>query len=303
MDPALSIIVCTYNREKYIGKCLQHLLNQTAEKGLYEVIIVNNNSTDGTDKICRDFISNNKLGNFRYVIEGKQGLSNSRNRGIKECASQILSFIDDDAFADISFAQNVIDFFNLNKEVLAIGGKIIPIFEGKRPSWLSPYLMPLVSAIDLGDKSKPFKGRKFPIGANMSFRKEAFSRFGVFNVALGRSGNSLEGGEEKDFFSRIKSAKGLVFYCPGAVVQHIIPGHRLETDYIQRLAEGVARSERTRLDGLSIKFKLLKLINELVKIGGTFILSVAYYVRFAPAKANMLLKFRYWVISGYFKRQ
>jgi hypothetical protein len=147
----------------------------------------------------------------------------------------------------------------------------------------------------------PFKGSGFPIGANMAFRKTVFDTYGVFDVELGRRGEGLEGGEEKEMFLRLKKGKEKIYYVPGVSVRHIIPPHRVELAYIKGLAIGVGRSERIRIRKSGLKEVLNKFISESIKTAGTIILSLGFLLKFQhPYKAIMLLRFRFWVITGLF---
>ncbi len=298
MNPEISIIVCTYNREKYLKTCLDHLKNQTLSADQYEVIIINNNSTDRTENICLNFIQEYQVDNFRYFVEKQMGLSFARNRGIKESKAGVLSFIDDDAFAYPDFSKNVVTFFNQYAGVNAIGGKINPVFEGEKPGWLSKHLMPLVSAQDLGTEIKQFSPNKFPIGANMSFRAEVFMNFGMFNVDLGRRGNELEGGEEKELFLKLKKTRQKIYYVPNVVVDHIIPQKRVEIDYIKRLAIGVGTSERKRIAEKGFLGVAKKIFEEVIKGLATLLLFVVFFFSLAYSKGLMLVKFRFWVLRG-----
>src|SRR5215210_4422246 len=94
--PYFSVIVCTYNRQKFIGACLHCLAGQTLPIGNWEVIVVDNNSTDRSASIIQTFISSHPQLPFRYVFEKEQGLSFARNRGIAESRGVVLVYIDDD---------------------------------------------------------------------------------------------------------------------------------------------------------------------------------------------------------------
>lgn len=298
-SPQLSIIVCTYNRDNYIKTTLEHLLKQDLNFSDYEVVIVNNNSTDQTDKICQFFLQENPSAPFRYVIEYDQGHSYSRNRGILEARSELIAFIDDDAFVKPSFGKNIIYYFKSHSDVQVIGGKIIPVYEGSPPNWMSPFLLPLVSALDMGNQPKAFTGRKFPVGANITFRREVFDHYGLFNVALGRKGSGLMGGDEKELVYRLKENNEPIHYVPSVVVDHIIPEKRLEMSYIMGLAQGVGHSEKERLANASFGQKLNRILEESVKIGGTLILFLWYSLKGQLAKGTMLIKFRIWVLQGF----
>jgi len=292
----ISVVVCTYNRAHYLKDTLVHLQNQDAPLDLFEVLVIDNNSNDHTRQVCETFYEQYKDFPFRYVMETQQGLSHARNRGITEARSDVVTFIDDDAFTTPSFISAITTYMSSHQDVIALGGKIIPRYENNEPKWMSNYLLPLVAALDLGDSVKPFPTNKFPIGANMSIRKGAFVEFGDFNVSLGRKGNSLEGSEEKDLFYRIKKAGHSIIYLPEAVVHHIIPAKRVSLEYIKNQAIGIGKSERLRTQHLGQFQKFL--FGELVKWGGSLILSLMYILTFRPAKGIMLIRFRLFVTKG-----
>ena len=299
----LSIIICTYNRIQYLPKCINNCKQQSLSKTRYEVIVVDNNSTDDTKSFCLDFKEKNPDLNFIYVNESNQGHTWARNKGIDISKGSILSFLDDDAFPNSEYAERIIHFFSGHPHVIGIGGKIIPIYEDDvAPQWMSSYLLTLVSAIDLGNKNIPFTGSKFPIGANMAFRQSAFEKVGKFNVNLGRKGNELEGGDEKDLAIRLKKSGETLMYVHDVLVDHIIPSKRIQIPYIRDLGIGVGKSEKKRLRKELFIEKPKKVLSELIKIAATLILAIYFYLQLKPAKANMLIKFRFWVIQGYFSK-
>ncbi|MGB1003005.1 MAG: glycosyltransferase [Salibacteraceae bacterium] len=299
MKPQLSVIVCTYNRERYIKRNLESFLNQTAKPCDFEVVIINNNSPDNTDGICTDFIQNHPEVNWVYKIETNQGHTYARNRGIKESSGKYLAFIDDDAFVRRDYCENIINFYEQNPSVDCIGGLIVPDYEsGAEPKWMTPYLLTLVAAQDYGNEIKEFHPRKFPIGANMVYRKSVFDKIGVFNVDLGRRGDGLEGGDEKDLIYRLREANGKIYYVPNVAVDHIIGEHRESMTYIKGMGVGVGTSERTRIKEDGFLGLLKKIIEETFKWGATFTLLFYYILRLKPIKGWTLLKFRYWVFLG-----
>lgn len=294
----VSVIVCTYNREKYIGTCLEHLASQTANPKDYEVLIIDNKSTDNTANIAKKFIEENPSVQAQYLLEENQGHTYARNRGIKEANGKYLSFIDDDAFVEQNFIKGIMEYFSNHIHVQALGGKIIPEYETGRPKWMSKFLLPLVSALDMGSSPKRFKGSKFPIGANMSFRKEVFEKYGLFDVELGRRGSELEGGDEKEVFIRLKRNNEEIHYVPTVVVKHIIPEKRIKIDYIKGLALGVGTSERKRLKKSSFSETAKKIWSESIKFAGTIVLFFAYTLQLRFQASFMLLRFRLWVLKG-----
>jgi len=300
--PVLSIIVCTFNREIYIEKTLDCLQNQSQKKEDYEVLIIDNNSTDNTASICRNFIDRNHLQNFHYFLEKNQGHTFARNMGIQEAKGEYIAFLDDDAMVELDYCAEIIRYFESNPGVMVIGGKITPVFEGNCPSWMSRYLWPLVAGLDLGDKVIEFKHSKYPIGANMAFRSIAFKNYGYFNTDLGRRGGELEGGDEKDMIYRLKLGGEKAYYVPSIHVRHIIPESRMRIPYIKGQATGVGTSEKKRLAKADLMTKSKKFIEEALKIAATFALAAYYLLTFKPSKGLMLVRFRIWVIQGYLRK-
>ena len=300
----LSLIVCTYNRDKYLYGALQCIAENGFPKDTYEIVLVNNMSTDNTEAECKRFEKDYPEVNFRYFVETNQGLSFARNRGIKESQGETLVFLDDDSYIQEGYLDRLQQQLVAHPEADAFGGKIDPVFEsGEAPKWLSKWNYSWVSAIDLGDKACPFKGKAFPIGANMGIRRSMLSKVGLFNTQLGRSKKNLMGGEEKDLFERIRQQGGLIYYFPDVVVHHVIPPTRTTKEYIMRMGEGVGKSERIRTLNVSRWKYLKRLFSEFVKWGGTLVLWLGFAITGQVEKGNILFIFRRRVTKGLLDNQ
>ena len=298
-----SIIVCTYNRDKYLYGALRCIAENGFPTEAYEIVLVNNMSTDSTERECQRFQNDYPDVDFRYFVETQQGLSFARNRGIKESHGDTLVFLDDDSYIQKDYLANLQKQLDAHSNADAFGGKIDPVFEsGEAPKWLSKWNYSWVSAIDMGDKVRPFEGKAFPIGANMGIRKAMLSKIGAFNTELGRSKKNLMGGEEKDLFERIRQQGGNIYYFPDVVVQHVIPPSRTTKDYVKRLGEGVGCSERIRTLGVSRWKYVKRLFSELVKWGGTLVLWLGFALKGQFEKGNILFTFRRKVTSGLLKK-
>lgn len=297
----LSIIICTYNREKYIPQLLESIAREDFPYSGYEIVFVNNNSPDQTAQRCRKFQAAHPEINFAYFEEKKQGLSHARNRGIAEARGNILAFIDDDALAHDAYLDNMHKAFQNRPEIFAAGGKILPLYESKRPKWMSRFLEPVMSVIDLGHKQKPFPRNKFPVGANMMFRKTVFEQVGNFNTELGRTGKKMLGGEEKDLFYRMRKADMPVFYLPDVTVSHTVPDERLTKAFIRKQALGIGESEKIRTQNFGQGNYGTAIFKEFLKWGASLILFVWYAAGLQYPKAAMIIKFRYWVSKGMLK--
>lgn len=294
----ISAIICTYNRERFLPKLFETIREQTLSRDQFEVILINNNSTDNTKQLSLRFRDENPNIRFTYAEETSQGLSYSRNRGIQESKGEYVTFLDDDAFLHKDFLKVTLDFFEKNKNAFAIGGKILLAYDASEPKWYTHYLGPLLGYFNLGDEVKKFPRSNYPRGSNMSFRKEVFAKYGMFDVKLGRIGRILSGGEEKELFSRIKGEYEKVWYVPQAVVYHSVPQERTTEEFIRSQALGTGRSEAIRIKSKGAGPIFGRYFLELVKWGGSLVLFVYYLLTFEPAKGIMILKFRSWVTKG-----
>ena len=152
----ISIVICSFNRGQFIGEALDSLSKQTLAPSLFEIIIVNNNSTDNTATVCKKFIDQHPELDVKYVIETNQGLSFARNRGIAESKYNIITYIDDDAYAKPDFLELIFNYFTKHPDTAGIGGKVTPRYEIKEPNWMNKYLYGFVTKVDLGDDIKLF---------------------------------------------------------------------------------------------------------------------------------------------------
>lgn len=298
MTPEFSLIICTYNRAQYIYTTLEKIARNDYPTDRYEIILVNNNSTDHTATECERFRHTFPEVCFRYYVEQQQGLSFARNRGIHEAQGDVLVFLDDDAFVSADYLSHLSAQLSAHPNVMAFGGKITPLFEsGHAPAWLGKWTYSWVSALDKGREVVRFEGNAYPIGANMGFRRACF-RAGEFNTALGRNKDNLLGGEEKDIFNRLKALHAPIYYFPDIEVQHVIPEKRTTTAYIRKLALGIGQSEKLRTMKISRKAYFRRLFSEAIKWGASGILCVGYMLRLQPTKGTILLFFRWYVTRG-----
>lgn len=118
----LSIVVATYNRAPYLLRTLESLARQTLSPGLFEILVVNNNSSDNTPEVVAGFAGSHPQLQVRMVTETSQGISYARNCGIASSVGQYIVFIDDDEEANPEFAKSYFCFFENNPGLDAAGG-------------------------------------------------------------------------------------------------------------------------------------------------------------------------------------
>ena len=289
----LTIVIATYNRAEQLMITLRSVAAQTADKAIWECVVVDNNSKDHTRGNIEQFIADNPSLNIRYCLETKQGLSHARNAGISNAQGDIIAFIDDDEHIVPEFVDSYIDLFDSVPQAMSAGGKIIAEYPSGRPKWMSKYAEePIANPMDFGETIKPFPKGRIPGGGNMAMRRTAFEKIGVFDTTLGRTGKKLSGGEESDLFERMKSKGMECYYVPRAVLYHIIPESKLNRDYFSRLAFNNGIGQWTRATLHNHRFNLI--IKELCKWGATLLLCLTH----RPIQSKYLLLMRWNISKG-----
>jgi len=203
------------------------------EDHLSEILIINNNSTDNTNEIIHSY--SDKLSPYlKKVFEPVQGLSSARNRALAEAKGKIVSFLDDDVIIDPNWLYEIaLTFASYNADI--VGGKSYLIYSCEKPQWFYNELEIFLSKLDYGDKPL-FGTRRELFGLNFSVNKETALKAGGFNLKLGRKGNSLLSGEEKEFQNRIIELGGKCVYQPKAIVGHIVPSERMKKKWFLKRA-------------------------------------------------------------------
>lgn len=234
MSTDVSIIVCTFNRSAMLRGSLASLCNQRMATNIsWEVLVVDNNCTDDTDRVTREAAKNLALP-LRCVREEKQGLSNARNRGISASTGRYLLFTDDDTRPRPDWAQTIWETFEKDS-CDAVGGKVEIIWPVVKPSWFADELISSLAGVDYGQQEIELTTEKPPLGANMAFRREVFDRVGGFDPELGRIGGKLLGGEETELFGRLCAAGMSGKYQPRAIVGHVIEQERIRKQYFRKV--------------------------------------------------------------------
>ena len=144
----LSIVIATFNRSAYLLRTLESLAGQTLPAQEFEILVVNNNSTDDTPAVFAGFARQHPELRLRMVAEPVQGISYARNRGVAEAEGECIVFIDDDEEAVPDFAKSYRDFFRSRPDCDAAGGAVVPVYEAPLPRWYSHYIEKMITASD-----------------------------------------------------------------------------------------------------------------------------------------------------------
>ena len=231
-ETRIAAVVCTYNRADILSKCLTALTRQTMDAAAFQVIIVDNNSTDGTAEIIRSFCEGRP--NWVPILETRQGLAIARNRGMMETDAPFVAFTDDDAEVGPDWLERLLRHFEaLPDTTAAVGGEIVPVWETECPPWMDAHTLQLLSAhLGWSNTERFLQGDEWLCEVNSAYNKHTLLKYGGFPEALGRIGNNLLSGENA--VNLLMAENGAQFYFdPSIIVRHHIPPSRLKKSWFR----------------------------------------------------------------------
>ena len=255
----ITVALCTHNHADRLPRTLADLGKLTSPSRPWEIVVVDNASTDETPGLLADTSWWPPGVAVRIVREERLGLSNARNRALNEARGKYLLFVDDDETPDPQWLA-AYEHDMLTYAPDALGGRIDVLFEhGERPSWLQDELLGFLGHLDhgegcwLSDPATPF------YGGNFAVRNDIFSEIGEFDAELGRKGKINSGGEDTEFYRRLVASGFSVRWVPGAIINHRIRVDKLRRRYFLELhyRQGLAEGSRKRGSGTRLPPKYL----------------------------------------------
>ena len=236
----LSVIIPTRNRCEYLRDALDSIVAQTLSMDLFEVIVVDNGSTDNTSDVVKEFDA--KISNLSYVYEPRPGLHEGRHTGLRTAIGEILVYADDDIIAFQTWLEGIYESFQ-NEDVVLVGGKDMPKYEGDVPDWIQEkwedlceygHCLPQLSLIDFGDEVIDIHPG-YVYGCNFAIRKWVVEKAGGF-MPDGMPWEKVEyrGSGETYISSFINRNHLRAVYNPKASIYHRVPASRLTVDYFKK---------------------------------------------------------------------
>lgn len=244
----LSIIVATYNRHESLRQMLGPLLKvETKDDFSYEIVVVDNNSTDDTRRTVESFQPQSGV-QLRYEREEQQGKPFALNRGIQAAKGDILVFTDDDVTVPHDWLWQLYQCFH-ETGCDGVGGRVLPVFTPDTPQWIRDNPVKLAGGVviyDYGEGTSPHvSGRFHFIGANFAFKREVFDDCGMFRTDLIFDGR-IALGEDTEFIERLIAKNKKLMYCGKALIWHPFDPSRLEFRHMARWHVAVGRFDALR---------------------------------------------------------
>jgi len=256
----LSVIISTRNRSKILFGTLESIAKQTLYSQLFEVIVVDNGSTDSTREVVDSFTG--QIPTLRYYYEGSPGLHVGRHKGLNEAKSNILVYADDDIVAFPTWLEAIAEAFE-DKNVVLVGGKNLPKFEIEPPDWIMKMWLQVhpeskvlgyLSILDFGDSIKKINP-SYVFGCNFSIRKLVLLEAGGFHPDAMPQELIRYRGDGESYVSRYILEHGYkTLYHPKASLFHHVPKERMTLKYFYH---------RAYIQGISDSFTRMRKDSEL----------------------------------------
>lgn len=242
----VDIAICTWNRRAMLSNALDSICRMRIPAGVtVNVIVVDNNSTDGTAEFLQQFaLTAGDRISIKVLQESQQGHTVCRNRAIESASGDLMLWTDDDIIASEDWLSRYLEFVSDDAESSFWGSVIEPEFPGGMPTWISENwneLKGCFAARDLGGEPLSFNEDRLPYGANFGILTEVQKKYS-FDSLLGRRGDAVMGEDEFDLFRRLLDDGYSGAWVPQAKIGHQIPVSRSSQKYVYDYFVGQGRA-------------------------------------------------------------
>ncbi len=261
-----TVAICTHNHAEKLFETLREIVKLDQPDCLWELLIIDNASTDRTAELVNEFLRTSRLNNSKMVYEPKLGVANARNRALREARGDYVIFIDDDETPASTWLVTMVRAIQKWKPD-AIGGRIeVDFSSDERPKWLSDELLGFLGGLNHGlDEFRLTSIDTKIFTGNSAFKKSSVEKIGYFDAELGRRGSKNHGGEDTDMYLRLIAGGYQVIWVPSAVIYHRIEKEKLKRKYFIELhyRQGVQEGKNAR--GSSSRIPPLHLFGQLYR--------------------------------------
>jgi glycosyltransferase involved in cell wall biosynthesis len=208
---------------------LQTLCRQSAAPTDHEIIVVDNNSSDGTRNVAEAI--GRRHPHVRYCPEPRQGLSHARNRGWRQARGRYVAYVDDDSQVTDSWVATAADVIRRVGPAV-FGGPYSALYASPKPRWFRD----AYGSSMKGDEARALTRHEFLDGSNLVIRRSLLERLGGFDCGLGMAGSKLAYGEETELQRRIRAAvpEAVIYYEPALHVYHLVRAEKMTIRWMAR---------------------------------------------------------------------
>ncbi|NNK71936.1 MAG: glycosyltransferase family 2 protein [Flavobacteriaceae bacterium] len=240
----VSVILCCYNSASRLSETLGHLAKQKVPENVnWELVLVDNNSTDNTAEVARQYWSDaGSVVPLNIIMETKPGLSFARNAGMQAAKYDIFLFCDDDNWLDPDYVGLVYANFDQKNKLAALGGWCDPVFEVEKPDWFDTFSGNFAVGKPIPESGYLNRPQDYLYGAGFAISrtaKQALDNKGFKNVLSDRKGKQLSSGGDVETIFALKIMKLPVYFDERLHFQHFMPDGRMNWDYLLRIRESM----------------------------------------------------------------
>lgn len=237
-QPLITVVLCTRNRSDLLQGALETLVALKTESRFdYEVLVIDNGSTDETQSVVGRFAraqAHRRTGQVRSVVEDQPGIVPARNRGVREARGEWIAFFDDDQFAHPRW---LLELFLAAREQHSrcVGGAVTLRLPEGTVRQLAPASRMLLGETVGRHVPQAYTARFTPGCGNLMIHRSVFDHVGLFDARMS------DRGEDTDLALRIMAGGERAWFTPTAIVEHRIPPERLSDEFLLKLSRRMAR--------------------------------------------------------------
>lgn len=304
----ISVIIPSFNKATFLKNNLESLLNQTFPKDKFEIIVVDNMSTDNSKEIFDEFKPRALACGLaaRFISEKRKGAVFTRHTGVRAVRASLLAFIDDDCLCSESWLDAVVKAFrDFNAD--AVGGKVLVRWDRKPPDWIKKYEA-YTGTLDWSTESRLIRNNEHIIGGNFCIRRDRLFECGGFNP--GQVGEYIVGDHEIGLVRKMQDRGWKIVWAPDALVWHCqtVAKNATEKDIIRRrYNSGISGAywnfRKNNPSRLSLMIKIIKDKSLIFQLISYFKIYFKSYIKYILNMTNekqdwRLFKFNKALLNG-----
>ncbi len=264
-----TVAIPTYNGASRLPELLERLRNQLdTENFSWEIIVVDNNSTDNTAKLVQSYQENWQCPYpLKYCFEAKQGAAYARKKAVEVALGKLIGFLDDDNYPISNWVAAAYNFAQKYPHAGAYGSQIHPDWEVEPPENFQR-ITPFLAITERGDVPLLYEPKKrlLPPSAGLVVRREAWlESVPIQPILTGRITGNMLTSEDLEMLCYLQKSGWEIWYNPEMEIYHKIPNARLQKDYLIPFFRGIGLSRYvTRMVNIKPWYRPVALIGYMI---------------------------------------